>query len=60
MTQKQLFAAVRDLGMSIKKDEAGDYVVNHPRGSEGTAYFTTDRDDALGTAKLMKEGATNA
>lgn len=62
MTDRQLFAAVRALGMTVRKNE-GEYRVAHVIGSvqaptaerqEATAHYTCDKHDALGTAKAMQ------
>jgi len=58
VTDKELFAAVRALGLAIRKNvDAGEYRIA-PKGmseerTEALAYYTNDRDDALGTAKQM-------
>jgi hypothetical protein len=53
MTDKELFAKVRALGLRITKRD-GEYRVAFPGGREASAYYTNDKDDALGTAHLMK------
>jgi hypothetical protein len=52
MTEKELFAQVRALGLTIRAYDA-EYRINYKAAQEATAYYTSDRDDALGTAKLM-------
>jgi hypothetical protein len=62
ITQKQLFAQVRALGLTIRCCD-GEYRITHTLGrwrdaawrahQENTAYYTTDRDDALATARAM-------
>lgn len=54
MTLDELKKAVRDLGMSISYNvDTQEYRVNFKGGTAATAYFTTDRQDALETAKKM-------
>ncbi|USN16824.1 hypothetical protein BABAYKA_00210 [Brevundimonas phage vB_BpoS-Babayka] len=69
ITQKDLFARVRDMGLSIRKTEGGDYRIAYqypgplPGGHgriarinakiEAMACYTDDRDDAYGTAIHM-------
>jgi len=54
MTQKQLFAQVRALGLLITKNEDSEYCIRIP-GQPRADYFTEDREDALHTARLMAE-----
>lgn len=64
MTDKQLFAEVRRLGLSIRKDVGlgGEYRiaprVDHREitreRAEREAYYTNDKDDALATARRMQ------
>lgn len=61
LTQKELFAAVRALGMVCTYDrDAGEYRVTFRADAmpsrvkrENVAYYATDREDALATAKAM-------
>lgn len=53
LTQKDLFKLVRELGLSIKKTEYGEYRINYKDRGEASAYYTDDRDDALATARAM-------
>lgn len=54
MTKKEVKAAIKAAGATAKWDaELGEWRVNVPGGSERTAYYTPDDDDAIGTAKLM-------
>jgi hypothetical protein len=59
MTQKELFAAVRALGLSITVLN-GEYRINFRGGREATAYYTNDREDALATAKVGFPDAVGA
>jgi len=67
LTQKQLFAAVRALGLSIRCAD-GEYRIAHKLGhyrdallarQESDAYYTNDRDDALATARAMAQRSTS-
>lgn len=51
-TQKQCIALIRHLGATVKVSE-GEYRVNVPGGTEATAYYTDDPNDAILTAKHM-------
>lgn len=53
MNLKQAKAAAREVGCSLKSTEFGEYRVNLSGGKEATAYYTTDIDDAVGTARAM-------
>lgn len=56
MTQNQTLAAIRALGLTARVTD-GEYRVTHrgvtPERAEAVAYYTTDRVDALGTARAM-------
>lgn len=53
-TIRDTLKAISDLGMAGKYDPAvREFRVNYPKGREGTAYYTDDREDAVGTARLM-------
>jgi hypothetical protein len=52
MNTTQTMAAIRALGLAVARHD-GEWRINHRGGSEDTAYYTTDNDDALGTARLM-------
>ncbi len=62
MTDSQLFAAVRALGLSIRKSE-GEYRIAFKQSEAGTtgaqieasAYYTYCRTDALATARRMRD-----
>ncbi|HSX22265.1 MAG TPA: hypothetical protein VLE97_05770 [Gaiellaceae bacterium] len=45
-------AAIRATGASVKYQD-GEWQVNVPRGTEATAYYTNDADDAINTARSM-------
>jgi hypothetical protein len=51
MTLATLRAELRSLGARLKVDD-GEYAVT----LNGSTYFTNDREDALNTARAMKEG----
>jgi len=56
LTHKQTLTAIRKTGASVRySSEYGEYRVNVPGGTEGTAYYTDDRADAIGTAKVMMQ-----
>lgn len=70
MTQKELFAAVRALGLTITRTEGGDeyrlaFPLSHYDGDrahqrdrqEGEAYYGDDARDILGTAVAMLKAA---
>lgn len=57
---KEVERAVRAFGLTCRYDSAYmefriDYRRHDPRWSEDSAYFTTYRDDAIDTARLMSE-----
>jgi len=53
MRQKDAFAAIRALGLTISKCN-GEYRVAFPGpGNEASAYYTNDLQDALNTARAM-------
>lgn len=56
MTKKDTLLAIRALGATARWDPAwGEYRVNLPApyGTEATAYYTPDDEDAVGTARAM-------
>ncbi len=56
VTQKHALTAIRKLGASVRySSEWGEYRVNVPGGTEGTAYYTDDAQDAIQTAKVMMQ-----
>lgn len=52
LTFNEARATIRALGYSITRREGAEYRVNCIGGSESSAYYTTDLDDAVGTARL--------
>ena len=53
MTQKEAFAIIRQLGLTVKRTPAFDYRVA-PRGaSEAAAYYASDLDEAVDAARAM-------
>lgn len=60
MTISEAKAKCRALGFSLRKKD-GEYRLNLVSGTEATAYYTNDLDDAVGTAlaehnrKLMSD-----
>lgn len=56
MTVKQTIKAIRALGLTCTRTTHGEYRINllmSNGGTEDTAYYTDDADDALGTAQFM-------
>lgn len=51
-------AALRELGLVIKRTDYGEYRVNYKGGDEGTAYYTDDLDDAVVTGQHMAKHAS--
>lgn len=56
MTLKQAKEKLAAFGMSLRHRD-GEYRVNFRNGSEATAYYTDDREDAVDTAMHMYETA---
>jgi hypothetical protein len=54
MNMKQLFAKVRALGLTISCVD-GEYRIVMKGGTEAQAYYTNDREDALGTAQAIAQ-----
>jgi len=52
VTQKQALASIRSMGAKVTVRDK-EYRVNVPGGTEGTAYYTSDANDAVGTARQM-------
>jgi hypothetical protein len=57
MSQKQAFLIIRSYGLTVNK-KWGEYRVNYKNGTEDSAFYTDDLEDAVNTAKLMYEGIT--
>lgn len=53
LTLKEAQKQAREIGMTIKKNEYDEYVVNFRGGKEATAGYQNDLEDALGTARAM-------
>ena len=53
LTLKDAKLTLRQLGMSINKNQYGEYRVNFLGGDEATAYYTNDLNDAVMTGKHM-------
>ncbi|MGH6780978.1 MAG: hypothetical protein ACREB5_02590 [Sphingomonadaceae bacterium] len=60
---KTLFSAIRALGLTIGKRD-GEYRISRPGlprdRAEAIAAYTTDRDDAWDTAKMMAKDPRSA
>lgn len=54
MTLAEAKKLVRVYGCTLR-EKVGEYRVNLLGGSEDTAYYTNDLDDAVETARLMNE-----
>lgn len=54
MTKQQVRDAIRAAGMTGTYRD-GEWRVNFPNGREATAYYTTDDQDAIDTAKAMAQ-----
>jgi hypothetical protein len=52
----EVTATLRVLGLTIRKTDS-EYRVNFKGGTEATAYYTTDINDALETGAAMAERA---
>lgn len=44
---------INEMGFSFRKTDSGDFRVNIYNGTEDTAYYTNDLQDAIDTAKHM-------
>jgi hypothetical protein len=53
-TVRETVAAIRATGATVSC-RGGEWRVNVPDGTEATAYYTDDAEDALGTARVMME-----
>jgi len=53
LTLRYVRDQLRDLGVTIKKDEAGDFVVRIKGSPPDHGYFTRDLRDALDTGRAM-------
>jgi hypothetical protein len=53
MTIRDAKLELAKLGMVLSKTEYGEFRVNFKGGSEATAYYTNDLEDAIGTGRLM-------
>lgn len=56
MTLRDAKAILRTYHMTLRHKD-GEYRVNFAGGSEATAYYTNDLDDAFATAKSMRAKA---
>ena len=53
MTIKQAKEELKQLGITLRKTEDGQYRVNYANGTEETAYYADDITDAVTTGKAM-------
>jgi hypothetical protein len=53
MTVKDTMKAIKAIGCSVRRTDEREYRINVPNGTEESAYYTTDSDDALKTAWAM-------
>jgi hypothetical protein len=60
MSIKQTIWAIHALGLTCIRTHYGEYRVNFPapQGTEGTAFYTEDADDALATARVMSANSS--
>lgn len=54
-TMKEAASYLRNLRMTIKRTETGEFRINFVGGKEATAYYTTDINDAVSTAEAMRD-----
>jgi hypothetical protein len=50
MTLQEAKSIARHLGLTLRQVRSDDYRVNFRDGSETTAYYTNDLEDAVNTA----------
>lgn len=54
MTIKQVLKTIREMGLTATWNTyVQEFHINYKNGSEETAYYTQDKDDAIGTAIAM-------
>lgn len=53
MTQNETIKAIRDMGLACRVQDGEFRVAYRVRDNEASACYTTDREDALDTAKAM-------
>jgi hypothetical protein len=53
MTLQEAKSIARHLGLTLRQVRSGDYRVNFRDGSETTAYYTDNLEDAVNTAVEM-------
>jgi len=53
MMQKEAFAIIRQLGLTVKRTRVFDYRVAAPGASEAAAYYASDLDEAVDAARAM-------
>lgn len=58
MTNLQVFKLIRSLGLAVQYND-GEWKVNYRRDDSrrtpDSDYFTDDKDDAIGTARVMAD-----
>lgn len=59
LTMKVVGAALRAIGVTMRKTEYGEYRVNFRGGTEATACYTDDLRDALDTGIAMVRPIAN-
>jgi hypothetical protein len=59
VTVKEAIRAIRALGLSVRRTEFREFRVSLPGGAEATAYYTTDAEDAVWTARSMAHWAAD-
>lgn len=57
MTVKEALRSIRALGLTANRTPDNEFRVNLPRpyGTEATAYYTSDAEDAVGAAMEMAQ-----
>lgn len=55
MTFQQVKDSLRAVDMVVRRTPDGEYRVNFPMGSERTAYYTNDAQDAINTGIMMRQ-----
>lgn len=53
LTLKAAQQLAREAGCTLKANQFDEYRVNLRHGSEATAYYTSDLNDAVNTARAM-------
>jgi hypothetical protein len=57
LTIKEAMFRIRQMGLTVGRTAHREFRINFPDGTEGTAYYTNDAQDAVDTARAMKTAA---